>query len=92
MNMSETSSTRASDEVLRTPVQPQGDRSLEGSSSESGPAAGRQGRAGAEERQQMIAIVAYYRAERRGFEPGGELDDWLAAEAEIEQPARTQGG
>ena len=34
-------------------------------------------------RQRMISEAAYYRAERRGFAPGSELDDWLAAEAEI---------
>jgi hypothetical protein len=34
-------------------------------------------------RQRMIAEAAYYIAERRGFAPGNELDDWLAAEAEI---------
>lgn len=33
----------------------------------------------------MIAVAAYYRAERRGFEPGHELEDWLAAEAEIKR-------
>jgi hypothetical protein len=31
----------------------------------------------------MIATAAYRRAEQRGFEPGHELDDWLAAEIEI---------
>jgi hypothetical protein len=36
-------------------------------------------------REIMIAEAAYYIAERRGFEPGGELDDWLAAESEIER-------
>jgi hypothetical protein len=36
-----------------------------------------------EERRQMIANAAYYRAERRGFVPGGELGDWLAAEREV---------
>ncbi len=30
-----------------------------------------------------IAECAYYKAESRGFEPGYELDDWLAAEGEI---------
>jgi hypothetical protein len=30
-----------------------------------------------------IAAAAYYRAMQRGFEPGHELEDWLAAEAEI---------
>jgi len=34
-------------------------------------------------RQALIAEGAYYRAERRGFAPGHELDDWLAAEAEL---------
>lgn len=38
-----------------------------------------------EERERMIAMAAYYRAEHRGFAPGGELEDWFAAETEIEQ-------
>ncbi|HBV20113.1 MAG TPA: fatty acid hydroxylase, partial [Nitrosomonas sp.] len=29
-----------------------------------------------------IAVSAYYKAQVRGFEPGYELADWLAAEAE----------
>jgi hypothetical protein len=36
-----------------------------------------------EERNRMVATAAYRRAEQRGFEPGHELEDWLAAEAEI---------
>jgi len=36
------------------------------------------------ERQQMVAVAAYYRAEKRNFEAGHELEDWLAAEAELE--------
>ena len=32
----------------------------------------------------MIAEAAYYCAEKRGFEPGHELDDWLEAEARID--------
>ena len=35
-----------------------------------------------EEAWQEIAVAAYFRAEKRGFAPGRELDDWLAAEAE----------
>ena len=31
----------------------------------------------------MISRAAYLRAEQRGFEPGHEVEDWLAAEAEI---------
>ena len=34
-------------------------------------------------RRRMIAEAAYFRAEQRGFAPGGELQDWLAAEADI---------
>lgn len=37
----------------------------------------------APERQQTIAERAYYRAEQRGFAPGRELEDWLAAEDEV---------
>lgn len=29
-----------------------------------------------------IAVSAYYKAQARGFEPGNELEDWLAAETE----------
>ena len=35
-----------------------------------------------DERHRRIAVAAYYRAERRGFAPGGEQDDWLEAERE----------
>ncbi len=38
-------------------------------------------------RQRMIAEAAYYRAEKRGFAPGREVEDWLEAEAEITQVA-----
>lgn len=30
-----------------------------------------------------VAEAAYYLAEQRGFSPGAELDDWLAAEAQV---------
>ena len=36
-------------------------------------------------RHQQIAELAYFRALKRGFEPGHELEDWFAAEAEIDQ-------
>jgi hypothetical protein len=38
-----------------------------------------------EYRSEWIAENAYYRAERRGFLPGYEMEDWLAAECELEQ-------
>jgi len=36
----------------------------------------------------MIAERAYFRSEQRGFAPGYEIEDWLAAEAEIHQRAQ----
>lgn len=38
-----------------------------------------------EQRHAMIAEAAYYRAQRRGFAAGRELQDWLAAEADIDR-------
>jgi hypothetical protein len=43
-----------------------------------------------QEIREWIAEAAYYRAEKRGFLPGMETDDWVAAEAEV--LARTGGG
>lgn len=37
----------------------------------------------AQERQMLIARAAYFRAEKRGFAPGSELQDWVEAEAEV---------
>ena len=37
-----------------------------------------------ESREARIAEAAYWRAERRHFEPGHELEDWLHAEREID--------
>ena len=39
-----------------------------------------------------IAEAAYFCAERRGFEPGHELEDWLAGEAEIREQLIRNGG
>lgn len=36
-----------------------------------------------EEIRQLIEEAAYYRAKERNFEPGHELEDWIAAEAEV---------
>ena len=37
-----------------------------------------------ERRDALIAEAAYFRAEKRGFQPGHETEDWLDAEAEID--------
>lgn len=36
-----------------------------------------------EQVRREIEEAAYYRAQQRGFAPGYELDDWVAAEAEV---------
>lgn len=38
-----------------------------------------------EERYRMIAVAAYYRAEKRGFIGGDPSQDWVEAEAEVNQ-------
>lgn len=44
------------------------------------------------ERRNRVAMAAYLRAERRGFEPGHEVEDWCAAEAEVSaQLVQAQG-
>lgn len=35
-------------------------------------------------RNALVREAAYLRAQARGFEPGHELDDWLAAEHEVD--------
>jgi Protein of unknown function (DUF2934) len=45
-----------------------------------------------EARRAMIAENAYLRAERRGFVPGYETEDWLAAEAEVDALLRVGHG
>ena len=37
-----------------------------------------------QDRHRAIAEAAYFRAQRRGFAAGHELDDWIAAENERE--------
>jgi hypothetical protein len=43
---------------------------------------------GLKSRSALIAELAYFRAMGRGFQPGHELDDWLAAEAEVDKRKR----
>jgi hypothetical protein len=36
-------------------------------------------------RTRLVSEAAYYLAERRNFEPGHELEDWLEAEAALRE-------
>jgi hypothetical protein len=42
-------------------------------------------------RHELIAQAAYFRAQHRGFEPGHECEDWLAAEAEVDVALHPDG-
>ena len=42
-------------------------------------------------RENLIREAAYFRAERRGFSTGHELEDWLAAEREFDEWLATRG-
>jgi Protein of unknown function (DUF2934) len=39
-------------------------------------------------RRQLVAAEAYFLAERRGFTAGGEIADWVAAEAVVDSRLR----
>jgi hypothetical protein len=36
-------------------------------------------------RRERIARAAYHKAEQRGFAPGGDVDDWVSAERELNE-------
>ena len=44
-----------------------------------------------EERTRLIAEAAYFKAAQRGFAKGGELGDWIEAEAEIDALLDSRG-
>jgi len=37
------------------------------------------------QRHEAVKVAAYYLSERRGFEPGHELEDWINAEAQLDE-------
>ena len=42
-----------------------------------------------EQREPWIREAAYFKTEKRGFAPGHALNDWLAAEAEVDAAMRS---
>jgi hypothetical protein len=42
-------------------------------------------------REALIAEIAYFKAQRRGFEPGHEQEDWIAAEREVDRRFNGRG-
>ena len=45
-----------------------------------------------EERARLISEAAYFRAEKRNFAPSNPVEDWRAAEAEIDARFASQSG
>jgi len=41
-----------------------------------------------DEFREMVAVNAYYRAEKKDFKPGHEMDDWFEAEKDIKSQRR----
>jgi hypothetical protein len=39
----------------------------------------------------LIAETAYFKAKARGFEPGGEVQDWIEAETEVRRRIENGG-
>jgi hypothetical protein len=76
----ENGSIRHAGSEAAPPARPRSRRAKTASGAEG--AAARPGRS--EDRHATIARAAYFRSQSRGFLPGFELEDWLAAEAEVD--------
>lgn len=77
-----TSSRRESERIAHAPalhVEREGEAELQALGNADGPS-----EIDETQRREMIATSAYLRAERRGFDSGSELADWLAAEEEVD--------
>lgn len=42
----------------------------------------------AQSREEQVRLAAYLHAERRGFAPGYEVEDWITAEQEVDAARR----
>jgi Protein of unknown function (DUF2934) len=45
----------------------------------------------AKPRKARVAEIAYFKAQSRGFAPGHAEEDWLAAEAEVDEQLKNGG-
>lgn len=43
------------------------------------------------DRQRMVRETAYYLAQKRGFAPGHDVEDWVTAERTVDQQLRKRG-
>jgi hypothetical protein len=79
-----TRTRRASKPSMHAPTV-DGGESAAGSAERTSKAADSLGTDASERRRRMIETAAYFRAEKRGFGAGRELEDWLEAEQEVAQ-------
>ena len=77
-------SSETSDSARAAPSRRRAPRTKKSAASAAASQSGRGVAVSPEARHAMIAEAAYLRAERRGFAPGREMEDWLAAEKEID--------
>lgn len=82
MNMTDRNETSAKNSASQRSARKPASRATTGDTCSDAP---RRDPASAEKRQRMIATAAYLRAERRGFAPDHETEDWLEAEADIDR-------
>jgi hypothetical protein len=83
-----TGKSKAQSTAKRLPASPRTAAKSKGTTGTRGASRKRSDRAseiGAEERRQLIAEAAYYRAERRGFRCRCSEHDWFDAEAEVDR-------
>ena len=67
----------------KTPAAKPAARKAKGSESAAPFTGNRQARPSPKELWKQIAEAAYYKAKARNFAPGGEVQDWIEAEAEV---------
>lgn len=66
-------------------------RAASPAAAKSRPKAKQSGLLAPQDRMRFIAEAAYFKAEQRGFAEGGELEDWIEAEAEIDALLDSRG-
>ncbi len=85
---SSTASGKSGATTIKAPVRKAAGKAAPAASRATHPAAAKSrsgsGRVSQEERMRLIAEAAYYKAEKRNFTGGGELGDWIEAEAEVD--------
>lgn len=84
-------STATSGKTSKPAVKTAGGKSTATKTRPARPRVNKTGLVSPEERVRLIAEAAYFKAAQRGFASGGELEDWVEAEAEIDALLDSRG-